>query len=178
MYKIFKKELKKKKYWLNKCPIEFKPIYYRRCVGDIFVLFESPESAHWFPEYMFSKHQNINFTVQQENIGSLSFLEVRIYRKNGKFTTFSEVFTNYESFIPTYQKIKLYTHYFIQALAYVVISRHFILKSIFWRLSSWRTVILRTALIRILNHLLIICIHIKFLFRMYLKEMFLLSCRS
>ena len=31
-----------------------------------------------------------------------------------------------------------YTHYFIGALAYVVISRHFILKLIIWRLSLWK----------------------------------------
>ena len=80
---------------------------------------------------MSSKHQNINFNVQQENTGSLSFLDVKIYHKNGKFVTsayrkppISAVFTNYESFIPTY------THYFIGVLAYVVISRDFILKSI------------------------------------------------
>ena len=42
---------------------------------------------------------------------SLSFLNVKLCRKNGKFIngvyskrTFSGVFTNYERFIPTYQK--------------------------------------------------------------------------
>ena len=33
------------KNWLNKCPTEFKPSFYRRYVGDIFVLFEPSESA-------------------------------------------------------------------------------------------------------------------------------------
>ena len=54
---------------------------------------------------------NIDFTVEQENVRSISFLEVKICRKNGKFLTsvfrkptLSEVFTNYKSFIPTYQK--------------------------------------------------------------------------
>ena len=96
--------------WLNKCPIKFKPRFYRRYVNDIFVLFESSESADSFREYMSSKHQNINLIVEKENVGSLSFLDVRICRKNGKFVTtiyrkprFSGVFTNYESFIPTYQ---------------------------------------------------------------------------
>ena len=62
-------------------------------------------------EYTSSKHQNINFTDEQENVGSLSFQNVKICRKNGKFVTsvyrkptFKGVFTNYESFIPTYQK--------------------------------------------------------------------------
>ena len=63
--------------WMNKCPIEFKPSFYKKYVDDIFVLFESPESVQSFCEYMSSKHQNINFTVEQENIGSLSFLDVK-----------------------------------------------------------------------------------------------------
>ena len=55
------------------------------------------------------KHQKINFTVEQENIGSLSLLDVKICRKNGKLVTsvyrkptVSGIFTNYESFIPRY----------------------------------------------------------------------------
>ena len=97
--------------WLNKCPIKFKPSFYRRYVDDIFVLFESSESADSFREYMSSKHQNINFTIGKENVGSLSFLDIKICCENSKFVTsvyrkrpFSGVFTNYESFIPTYQK--------------------------------------------------------------------------
>ena len=97
--------------WLIKCPIEFKPSFYTRYFDDIFELFESSETADSFCEYMSSNHQNINFTVEQENVGSLSFLDVKICCKNGKFVTsvyrkptFSGVFTNYESFIPTYQK--------------------------------------------------------------------------
>ena len=97
--------------WLNKCPIKFKPSFYRKYVDDIFVLFESSESANSFHEYMASKHQKINFTVEKKYVGSLSFLDIKICLKNGKFVTsvyrkptFSGVFTNYESFIPTYQK--------------------------------------------------------------------------
>ena len=96
--------------WLNKCPIKFKPSFNRRYV-DIFVLFESSVSADLFREVMSSKHQKINFTVENENVGSLSFLDVKICRKNVKFAasvyrkpTFNGVFTNYESFIPTYHK--------------------------------------------------------------------------
>ena len=76
-----------------------------------FILFESSESAELFREYMFSKHHNLNFTVEQKNVGSLLFLDVKICRKNRKFVTSvyrkptsSGAFTNYESFIPTYQK--------------------------------------------------------------------------
>ena len=66
---------------------------------------------YFFNHLMSSKHQNINFTVEKDNVSSLSFLDAKICRKNGKFVTsvyrkptFSGVFTNYESFIPTYQK--------------------------------------------------------------------------
>ena len=97
--------------WLNKCPIEFKRSFNKRYVDDIFVLSESYESADSFCEYMSAKYQNINFTVEQKNVGSFWFLGVKICRKNGKFVTsvyrkptFSGVFTNYERFIPTYQK--------------------------------------------------------------------------
>ena len=47
--------------WLNwrklaeNCPIKFKPSSYRRYVEDIIVLFQSPESAYLFHEYMSSK---------------------------------------------------------------------------------------------------------------------------
>ena len=96
---------------MNECPIEFNPSLYRRYVDDSFVLFESPESAHTFRKYISSKHQNIRFTIEQKNIDSLLLLDVKICRKNGKFVTsvyrkprFSGAFTNYESFIPAYQK--------------------------------------------------------------------------
>ena len=97
--------------WLNKSPIEFKPSFYRRYIEDIFVIFESPESAVSNREHISSKHKNINFIIEEENISLLSFLDVKICRRNDKFVTsayrkptFSGVFTNYESFIPTYQK--------------------------------------------------------------------------
>ena len=96
--------------WLNKCLIEIKPSFYRMYVDDIFVLFKSYKSPHPFRKYISSKHQNINFTVEQENFGSLSFLDVKCVRKNGKFVTsvyrkptFSGIFTSYESFISTSQ---------------------------------------------------------------------------
>ena len=40
--------------------------------------FESSESAGSFREYMLSKHQNINFTIQKENVSSLSFLDENV----------------------------------------------------------------------------------------------------
>ena len=97
--------------WLNECLIKFKLRFYRRYVDDIVVLFESSESADSFREYMCSKQENINITIEKENVGSFLFLDLKICRKNVKFVTsvyrkptFGGVFTNYESFIPTLQK--------------------------------------------------------------------------
>ena len=73
--------------WLNECSIELTASFYRRCVGDIFVLFESPESSHSFREYICSEHQHINLTVEHENILSFSFLDVKIFCENSKFVT-------------------------------------------------------------------------------------------
>ena len=107
---IFKFHILRKTGW-KKCPIKFKPSFYRMYVDDILVLSKSSESADSFCEYMSSKHQNINFAVEKKNVASLSFLDVKICRKNSKFVTsvyrtptFSGVYTNYESFIPPYQK--------------------------------------------------------------------------
>ena len=68
----------------------------------MFLIFESFESANFFREDMSSKHHDINFTVEKENVGSLSFLDIKNCRKKGKFVstvyrnpTFSGVFTNY-----------------------------------------------------------------------------------
>ena len=49
--------------WLNKTvgyPKRFKPRFYKRYVDDIFVLFESSESAYSFRKYMPSKHQTLH----------------------------------------------------------------------------------------------------------------------
>ena len=62
--------------WLKDCPTNFKPIYYKRYVDDIFVLFNKPEHVHFFLEYVNKKHKNINFSIETELNGSLSFLDV------------------------------------------------------------------------------------------------------
>ena len=48
--------------WLNDCPDEFRPVYYKKYVGDIFVLFQSPHNLEKFSEYLNAKHANIKFT--------------------------------------------------------------------------------------------------------------------
>ena len=38
--------------WQKDCPKDFKPVYYKRYVVDIFVLFNKPEHAQFFLEYI------------------------------------------------------------------------------------------------------------------------------
>ena len=38
--------------WLEKCPANYRPVYHRRYVDDIFVLFENLDKAEKFKTYM------------------------------------------------------------------------------------------------------------------------------
>ena len=100
--------------WLNDCPAKFKPVFYKRYVDDIFVLFRSPEHVKPFVDYMNSKHKNINFSFETEKDGQMPFLDVNVFRENGKFVanvyrkeTFTGVYTNFSSFIPLERKFRL-----------------------------------------------------------------------
>ena len=102
------------KQWLSDCPQDFCPNIYRRYADDIFVTFNSYEQLKKFVEYMNTKHPNIKFTFEHEHNNSFSFLDVKICRENNKLTTsvyknptFSGVFTNFKSFIPTVYKFDL-----------------------------------------------------------------------
>ena len=66
---------------IKDCPHSLKPVFYRRYVGDIFVLFSSLDRAEKFKKYLSSKHRNINFSLEKENEGRLSFLDVNIFVK-------------------------------------------------------------------------------------------------
>ena len=93
--------------WLKDCPKDFKPVYYKRYVDDIFVLFNKPEHAQFFLEYMNKKHKNMKLSIETEINRSLSFLDMKTFCENNKFVTsvfrketFSGVYTNFISFVP------------------------------------------------------------------------------
>ena len=93
--------------WISDCPIDYKTISYKSYVDNTFLLFSSELKVTKFLNYMNSKHRNIKFTVKQEENNSLSFLDIKIFRDNGKFQksvyrqpTFPGVLTNLESFLP------------------------------------------------------------------------------
>ena len=91
-----------------------KPFYYRRYVDDIFCIFSTEVDAKHFLSYLNLQHKNIRFTFESENEGKLSFLDVLISKKNGKFettffrkTTFTGLLTNFVSYIPLDYKLGL-----------------------------------------------------------------------
>ena len=59
--------------WLNECPDEFKPVYYRRYVDEIFVLFRSSVHLEKFQKFLNSKHRSIRFTCEKERNNSMPF---------------------------------------------------------------------------------------------------------
>ena len=63
---------------LRDCPNDFKPVFYRRYVDDIFALFSSPDHADKFKEYLSSKEK------EKEKDCCLPFLDVNIFRENEK----------------------------------------------------------------------------------------------
>ena len=71
--------------WLQGCPNDFKPVFYRRYVDDIFALFSSLDHADKFKEYWPSRHTNINFSIEKEKDGYLPLIDVNIFRENKKF---------------------------------------------------------------------------------------------
>ena len=73
--------------WLNECPDEFKPVYYRRCVHDIFVLFRLPDHLEKFKNYLISKYRHIRFNCEKEQNNSMPFLDVLITRASNGFKT-------------------------------------------------------------------------------------------
>ena len=99
------------KKWLDKCPKEFKPVYYRRYVDDIFVLFRSRDHLVKFRDYLNKCHPNMKFSFEEEKNGKLPFLDVEVSREGNKFVTsvyrkptFSGVYTHFDSFLPTTYK--------------------------------------------------------------------------
>ena len=99
---------------IHNCPNDFKPVFYRCYVDDIFVLFSSPDYADKFREYVSPKHPNIKFSIEKEKDRHLPFLDINIFGENDKFgtnvyrkKTFSRVYTNFKSFKPETYKIGL-----------------------------------------------------------------------
>ena len=97
--------------WLSSCPKQFKPVYYKRYVDDIFCLFKNEKSANQFQKFLNSRHRNMNFSLEKEDNGCLPFLDVKITKSETFITslykkpTFSGIYLNFKSHVPdTYKK--------------------------------------------------------------------------
>ena len=81
--------------WLDECPLDFKPLLYKRYVDDTFLIFKKKEHVNRFLVYLNNKHRNINFTLEEERNNNLSFLDVNI-TKHFNAGNFSLDFSNLE----------------------------------------------------------------------------------
>ena len=104
------------KKWLEQCPEEFKLVYHRRYVNDIFVLFRSHDHLIKFRDYLNKCHPNIKFSFVEEKNGKLSFLDVEVSKKKEgkKFattiyhkSTFSGICKHFDSFLSTTYKFDM-----------------------------------------------------------------------
>ena len=105
------------KKWLEQCPVEFKPAYYRQYVDDIFVLFRSQDHLVKFRDYFKKCHPPMDFTFEQEKNGKLTFLDVEVSCERNTFVTsvyrkptFIVVYTHFDNFLTyTYKIGMIYT---------------------------------------------------------------------
>ena len=75
------------KNWLKNCPQGFKPVFNRRYVHDIFILFKSNDHLKYFQDFLNPCHINMSFSMETEKENKLSFLDIEIIREESKFTT-------------------------------------------------------------------------------------------
>ena len=75
------------KKWLEQCPTHFKPVSYYRYVDDTLTIFNSPDHANKFLDYLNQQHANITFTLETESNGALPFLDCLISKQNNRLST-------------------------------------------------------------------------------------------
>ena len=69
------------KKWLEKCPPEFKPVFYRRYADAIFVLLKSTDHLKKFHNYINTCHPNMSFSFEEVKNDKMSFLDVEFHEK-------------------------------------------------------------------------------------------------
>ena len=73
--------------WLDNCPADFKPIFYRRYMDDTFLIFKKKEHLPKFLQFLNSQHSAIEFTYEEEQNSKIPFLDITIKKEADK--TFS-----------------------------------------------------------------------------------------
>ena len=84
-----------KKKWLQQCPDKVNPVYYRRYVDDIFVLFKSCNYLIKFRDYLNKCHPNKNFSLEEEKNGKLSFFICRSVSRRKQVCHYCLLQTNF-----------------------------------------------------------------------------------
>ena len=98
--------------WLENCPLEFRPVYYRRYIDDTFIIFKERAHSDRFLEYLNKQHESIKFTKEDEKDNKLSFLDVEVKKNDdGTFDTSiyrkptnTRLICQYTSYIPSIYK--------------------------------------------------------------------------
>ena len=100
--------------WSRDCSLECKPSYYKRCVDDIFVLFESETQVELFKNVTNTCHPKMKFTFEKHQNKCSNFLDAKVIRENNVFTarvyrkpTFSGVYTHFDSYMSLNYKFRL-----------------------------------------------------------------------
>ena len=75
------------KCWLDDCPASFRPVFYQRYIDDTFLLFNHFSHVQLFLDYLNVQHISIEFTVERESNGRLSFLDCSVNRVKERFLT-------------------------------------------------------------------------------------------
>ncbi|XP_069975482.1 uncharacterized protein [Penaeus vannamei] len=68
--------------WLEQCPLEFKPLHYRRYIDDTCLLFKHSSHVNLFLDYLNSKHPSIKFTCEMQKDNELPFLDTMVTNNN------------------------------------------------------------------------------------------------
>ena len=91
--------------WLDRCPLEFKPVYYKRFVDDTLILFKEQSHSEKFLEYPNNQHQSIKFTMETETNKEIPILDINIVQEDGTISasinrkpTFSDLGMSFFSF--------------------------------------------------------------------------------
>ena len=99
--------------WLTNA--DSRPSIWFRYVDDTFSLFDGEATAASFPHFLNTRHPNIKFTMELEENQEIPSLDVRINKRNlnnftttvNRKTTFTGLYTKWDSFTPRTYKINL-----------------------------------------------------------------------
>ena len=82
------------KKWLEQCPDDLRPAFYKQYIDNTFILFKDKSQAPLVLNYLNSQHSNINFIMDTEQNSQLPFLDTNIFI----LQTASDVFGNGNKF--------------------------------------------------------------------------------